>query len=74
MDVDAEMVRQVALSAGAVALFVVAAVVVGRTYGETAPGTELTPTGGLALVGVLAGFILLMTLAGIWLERQDFDS
>ncbi len=74
MEVDPEMVRQIVLSAGAVALFVVAAVFVGRTYAGSAPGTDLAPTGGLALVGVLAGFILLMTLAGIWLERQDFDS
>jgi len=74
MEVDAEMVRQVALSAAATAVFIVAAVVVSSSYGDTAAGTDLSPTGGLALVGVLAGFILLMALAGLWLERQDFDS
>jgi len=74
MEVDAEMIRQVALSAAATAVFVVAAVVVSSNYGDTSTGTDLTPTGGLALVAVLGGFILLMALAGVWLDRQDFDS
>lgn len=74
MDVDAEMVRQVVLSAAATAIFIGAAAVVSSSYGETATGTDLSPTGGLALVAVLGGFILVMALAGLWLERQDFDS
>jgi len=74
MEIDGEMVRQVALSVGAVAVFVAAAVAVSTTHGETATGTDLTPTGGLALVGVLALFIAAMAIAGLWLERQDFDS
>lgn len=36
--------------------------------------TTVEPAGGLALVGVLGGFIFLMAVAGMWLERQDFDS
>jgi hypothetical protein len=74
MDVDAEMVRQLALSAVATLIFIVAAVVVSSTYAGSATGTDLAPTGGLALIGVLAGFILVMALAGVWLARQDFDS
>jgi hypothetical protein len=74
MDVDPEMVRQVVLSAGATLIFVVAAVAVSSTYGETESGIDLTPTGGLALLGVLVVFIVLLAIAGLWLERQDFDS
>lgn len=45
----------------------------GRLNG-TDKGTEVSPQGGLALVGLLGGFIVAMALAGLWLERQDFDS
>ena len=40
----------------------------------TDAGTVITETGGIAIVGVLAGFIVLMALAGFYLERQEFDS
>jgi hypothetical protein len=44
------------------------------TINGTDAGTRITETGGLALVGVLAAFIVLMAIAGLYLERQDFDS
>lgn len=52
--------------------------VVAGTFNGTITGTDsdtdVTATGGIALVGVLAAFILLMAGAGLWLARQDFDS
>ena len=73
MEFDGETVRQIVVSGLAVVMFVVALVVVGQTYG-TSDGSAISATGGLALVGLLGGFILVMALIGLWLERQDFDS
>lgn len=73
MELDGETVRQILVAGLAVAVFVSGLVVVGQTYG-TNNGSTVSPTGGLALVGLLGGFIAVMALVGIWLERQDFDS
>jgi hypothetical protein len=73
MEFDEETIRQILLALVAVAVFVAALVVVGQTY-ATSNGAALSATGGLAMIGLLAGFILLMALVGLWLERQEFDS
>ena len=73
MELDGETVRQILVAGLAVVAFVVALVVVGQTY-STNGGSAISATGGLALVGLLGGFILAMALVGFWLERQDFDS
>jgi hypothetical protein len=44
------------------------------TINGTDAGTQISETGGMALVGVLAAFIILMAVAGLYLERQEFDS
>lgn len=44
------------------------------TINGTDAGTQISETGAIALVGVLAAFIILMAVAGLYLERQDFDS
>ena len=73
MEFDGETVRQILVSGLAVVIFVVALIVVGQTYGING-GSAISATGGLALVGLLGGFIVLMAVVGLWLERQDFDS
>ena len=70
MDLDQETVRQIAVSAGAVGLFIAGVVVVGTTYGDT---NTVGSTGGLALVVLIALFIIGMGGAGLWLARQNFD-
>jgi hypothetical protein len=62
MPIDRETILQILVSAGAVALFVVALAVVTGANG-----------GGLAVVGAIVLFIVVMAVAGLWLERQDFD-
>lgn len=44
------------------------------TVNGTSTNTQVTATGGIAIVGVMVLFILLMAGAGLWLARQDFDS
>jgi peptidoglycan/LPS O-acetylase OafA/YrhL len=73
MELDGETVRQILVAGLAVVAFVVALILVGRTYGING-GSAISATGGLALVGLLGSFILLMAVVGLWLERQDFDS
>ena len=72
---DAETRYQVLIAVGGVLVFIVAAVLVGVTYGENGNSvTAMTPTGGIALVGTVALFILVMAGLGVWLERQEFES
>jgi hypothetical protein len=44
------------------------------TVEGTSNNVAVTSTGGLAIVGLMILFILLMAVAGLWLARQDFDS
>jgi uncharacterized membrane protein len=76
MDVDRELVYQLVFSAGAILLFVAGAMFVSTFYGSTSTDSGITigPTGGIALVAVVAAFVILMALAGSWLETQEFDS
>lgn len=67
MDIDAEMRRKIIVSLGAVALLLVAFVVIGASFG----GSGLDPTGGLALIGAITVFVLLMAVAGLYLSRAD---
>jgi len=70
MPLDAETVWQIIVAFGAVAIFLGVAVIVS---GRFSANGNLTPTGGLALVGSIAVFVIVMALAGLWLERQDFE-
>jgi hypothetical protein len=72
---DEETRYQILIAVSGVVVFIVAAVVVGMMYGQDGGAvTAMTPTGGLALVGTVALFILVMAGLGVWLERQEFES
>lgn len=71
MDIDAELRRQILVSLLAVAVFLAGLVLIGMTYGT---GTSLPPAGGLALVGLLAGFVVLMALVGAYLVHSGEQS
>ncbi len=66
MDIDAELRRQILVSLLAAAVFLAGLVVIGVKYGT---GTALPAAGGLALVGLLAGFVVLMALVGAYLVQ-----
>ncbi|WP_276273320.1 DUF7472 family protein [Haloarcula litorea] len=69
MELDREAVLQIAISAVALVTFVVAAVFVSTNFSSNG---GLTETGGIAIVGTIGLFVVLMLAAGIWLERQEF--
>ncbi|MDZ7745032.1 MAG: hypothetical protein U5K28_00305 [Halobacteriales archaeon] len=66
MELDRETVVEAGVSAVAVLLFVVALVGVGRANGRV----DLTAVGGKSMLAVLFGFIVLMTIIGIFLDRR----
>ncbi|MHB9287285.1 hypothetical protein ACKVMT_09640 [Halobacteriales archaeon Cl-PHB] len=69
MPLDRETAYQILVTVGSVALFTVVAVVVSQTYRTN---DHITATGGLALVGAVVMFILLMAGAGLWLNSREF--
>lgn len=66
MDVERETMIEIAVSVLAVGLFVVAIVAIGNATG----GQQPTSAGGLALVGAVFLFILVMAGIGLFLERR----
>ncbi|WP_253737868.1 DUF7472 family protein [Halohasta salina] len=71
MDIDEEMRRQTVVSLLAVGLFLASLIGIGVVF----DGTEGLPSdGALALVGALAGFVLLMAAVGLFLIRSDDSS
>lgn len=70
MPLDRETIYQIAVSIAAVGLFIGAAIVVTNRFSANG---NISGEGGLALIGAIVLFILLMGVAGLWLERQDFD-
>lgn len=66
MELDAEMQRQIVFSLLAVGFFIVLIVGIGVAFG----GESLTPSGGLALVGAMTLFVLVMGAVGIYLDRR----
>ncbi|QKY20812.1 hypothetical protein B4589_010635 [Halolamina sp. CBA1230] len=70
MDIEEGMGRKIVLSIVAVVLFIVSFVVVGTTFGVDG---ELTETGGLAMLGALVGFILLMGALGLYFASLSQD-
>jgi membrane protein YdbS with pleckstrin-like domain len=66
MDIDEEMRRQTVVSLIAVGLFLAALIGIGVVFGSAG---GLSSSGALALVGALAGFVLLMAVIGIVLIR-----
>ena len=70
MEIDAELRRQIAVSLLAAAVFILGLVGIGVTFGGS---SGLPESGALALVGLLAGFVLLMALVGAYLIRASDD-
>jgi len=66
MDIERETLVEIAVATVAVVLFVGALVAVGTTYG--AP--QLSSEGGIALVAAIFGFVLLMAVVGVFLDRR----
>jgi peptidoglycan/LPS O-acetylase OafA/YrhL len=64
MELEEGMVRKIAISTGAVAIFVALIVGIGTTYNDGGLGS----TGGLALVASIAVFILVMAVVGFLLS------
>jgi len=67
MNIEQETLRDIAVSVGAVGLFVALLAFVGTTYGDNG----LTETGALGVVGVIVFFVFLMTGIGVWMAYQE---
>lgn len=67
MELDRETVTEIVVSVGGVALFIAALVVVGVTFNDDGFSAE----GGLALVGLVVGFIVVFTGIGWWLSSRE---
>ncbi|WP_049937536.1 DUF7472 family protein [Haloplanus natans] len=65
MELEEGMVRKIAISVVAVGVFVAFVVGIGTTYNDGGLGSS----GGLALVGAIVLFILLMAGVGLLLDR-----
>ncbi len=66
MEIDAEMRRKIVVSLVAVGFFVALIVGIGVTYGGPA---GFGATAGLALIGSIVLFVLVMAGVGLWLAR-----
>lgn len=72
MEIDAELRRQITVSLLAAAAFILGLVGIGVAFGGS---PALPETGAIALVALLAGFVLLMALVGAYLIRaKDEDA
>ena len=71
MEIDAELRRQIGVSLAAAAVFIVGLVAIGVTFGGS---TVLPQAGAIALVALLAGFVLLMAGVGTYLMRAKDES
>jgi hypothetical protein len=69
MELDAETRMQIAVSLVGVGIFIAAATIVSMMYRTNG---HIDPQGGMALVGVLLLFIVVMGAAGLWLAHSDF--
>ena len=63
MELEEGMVRKIAISVGAVGVFVALVVGIGTSFDDGGLGS----TGGLALVASIAAFILVMAGVGLFL-------
>jgi hypothetical protein len=64
MAIEGETLREIAVSVAAVGLFIALILVIGVTY-----GSSLGSAGGLALVGSIVVFVLVMAGVGFFLSR-----
>jgi len=70
MEIDEEMRRQTVVSLAAVGLFLASLIGIGVVFDGSG---GLPSNGALALVGALAGFVLLMAIIGVVLVRLKDD-
>lgn len=68
--IDRETATQIVVAGGAVVLFIAVAAYVSSSFGAE---NHLTEAGGFALVGGVAVFVVLTTIAGLWLARKEFE-
>ena len=80
MEIDRKLAAELAVSAVAVVVFIGAAYVVSSSYATPGNVTNngsaspvLQPDGGLAMVGVVGLFVLVMAGAGLVMYRLDLD-
>ena len=78
--VERRTVAELVISAASILVFIAGAYVVSSTYaaprnssfnGSVPP--SVVPEGGLALVGVIGLFIVVVAVAGLFMYSQDFD-
>ncbi|MGB9930386.1 DUF7472 family protein [Haloarcula amylolytica] len=69
MDIERETLLQIVISAVAVVLFIGTTVTVSQMHLD---GSSSEAMGGYALIGAIGLFVVFMTGAGLWLERQQF--
>jgi len=69
MEIERETIAQVVISTVAFVTFIAASVVVASTYSTNG---ALSQQGGVALVGAIGLFVVVMLGAGLWMERQQF--
>ncbi len=65
MEIEEEMRRKIVVSVVAVTVFIALIIGIGATYSSDGLGS----TGGMALVGSVVLFILVMAGAGVFLDR-----
>lgn len=68
MDIERETVVEAGVSSVAVLVFVAAVVYVSITYGTDG---VMDPSGGLAILGAIVLFIVVMTGVGYWLAGRE---
>ena len=66
MDVERETLVEVVVAVVAVAVFIVILLAMGVVFSTSG----FSGTGGLALVGTIALFVVVMTIAGFWLANS----
>jgi len=66
MDVERETLVEIVVAVVAVAMFIAILLTMGVMFS----GSSFSGTGGLALVGSIAFFVLVMTAAGFWLANS----
>jgi hypothetical protein len=69
MEIEREALVEAGVGTGAVAVFVAMVYAISQSY---ATNGTLQAQGGLAIVGSIALFVVVLTLAGFWLEGQEF--
>ena len=69
MEIERETLVQIVISTIAFVTFVGASVYVASTYSTNG---ALSQQGGVALVGAIGLFVVVMLGAGLWMERQQF--